>query len=973
MGDGTVTGDRGNHPLWVARVGSGDVVCHPIGGVVTPGDHGLSGRHRELTELRRVIDLAASGSGQALVLVGDTGIGKSTLLDTVATMVPVGSVVVTMRAVEAESHLAYAAAIDLLGPLMAAHAPLGLDGIDGIDGLSGEAMRVLEALMTAQPGAAGPMPLCRAAFGAVVGASAGVRLVVLVVDDAQWLDQASAEMLLYIARRIGDEPVAIVAAVRAGATSPLLSADLAQMHIDGLSVAEMDHLLAPHQVVPSVAVSLYEATAGNPLAVLEIVRGLSPSERAAASALPPFPPVGAAITEAFGKRISALATDEREAMVVVAAHGSGHVGVLHAALRALGHEPDVLTAPEIHELISVTSDSVTFVHPLVRLVVYSSATPALRRTVHSTLADAWWPEQPIRGAWHLGESATGPNEAIAASLETVATNARSHNAAMVAAELFKRAGDLSMESRGRERRWLTAAQCFTDAARPSTVATIARSIVAVTSDPLMHADATFLLGSQMTFAGPPLDACELLRAEAALIGQHDPQRAVLLLAAAYTAALLAIDFKIAGDIASDAQLLAGETGPIGVLATNALQMQTALIGGQSAVAQVLLAPIEQLASMLAANGVAEADYLLQNVALAYLILDRWQEAHTMVSAVIRRARAAGKDATLAFAYAVGSEAALRMGHWPSAYVDARRAGDHYDDPDDRSWATLSSLALSARVEAHLGMVDECRDHANTVVDSASRLGSTVLVVWARHALGLLALSLHDHREAIHQLEFIADVMEQSGVHDPGYLWWSGDLIEAYWRSNRLAEAVRVRATLEADAHLTGRLSALMIVARADALLGPSERAEQSFARSIALGEQVGARFEVARTQMLYAEWQKANGADASDGLLTQTLHSALTTFERLGAKVWATRCRALGQHHNTPPSISPTLLLGDRELEVAMLAARGLSNREIADELFLSPKTVENTLGKVFRKLAVRSRTQLAIVVLSAAPQGRSV
>ncbi len=917
-----------------------------------PGERPLSGRQHELSEIQRVIDLAASGSGQALVLVGDAGIGKSTLLDTVATMVPTGSVVVSMRAVEAESHLAYAAAIDLLGPL-----------VDGLDGLDGEGRRVLEALMTAQPGAAGPMPLCRAAFGAVVAASAGVHLVLFVVDDAQWLDQVSAEMLLYIARRIGNEHVAVLTAVRTGAASPLLSADLAQMHIDGLSSSEVDHLLAPHQVVASVAVSLYEATAGNPLAVLEIVRGLNSSERAATSALPPFPPVGAAIMQAFGNRISALANDEREAMVVVAAHGSGHVGVLHAALRALGHQPDVLAAPELHELICITTDSVTFVHPLVRLVVYSSASPALRRTVHSALADAWWPEQPARGAWHLGESATGPNEAIAASLEAVATNARSHNTVMVAAGLFKRAGDLSTEPLGRERRWLSAAQCFTDAGRPSTVATITRSIMAATSDQLMHADAVFLLGSHMTFAGPPRDACELLRAEAARIGRHDPQRAVLLLAAAYTAALLAFDFKIGTDIASDAQLLAGETGPVGVLATNALQMQTALISGRSSVAQVLLVPIEQLASMLAANGVAEADYLLQNVALAYLILDRWQEAHTMASAVIRRARAAGKDATLAFAYAVASEAALRMGHWPSAYVDARRAGDHYDDPDDRSWATLSSLALCSRVEAHLGMVDECRDHANTVVDSAGRLGSIMLVMWARHALGLLALSLDDHREAIHQLGFIADVVEQSGVHDPGYLWWSGDLIEAYWRSNRLAEAVRVRSTLEADAHLTGRASALMIVVRADALLGPSERAEESFARSIALGEQVGAPFEVARTQILLAEWQMANGGDPTDALL-----SALTTFERLGAKVWATRCRTLGQHPNTPASISPTLLLGDRELEVAMLAARGLSNREIADELFLSPKTVENTLGKVFRKLAVRSRTQLAILVLSAGP-----
>ena len=923
-----------------------------------PAGHGrqlLTGRHNEISEIRRVIDLAASGSGQALILVGDAGIGKSTLLDAVPSMVPGDSVVVAVRAVEAESHLVYAAAIDLLEPLLRS-----LDATHGLDGLDGEPRKVLDALMAARPGAGGPMPLCRAALGAVLAASAGARLVVFVVDDAHWLDEVSAEVLLYIARRIGSERVAVVASVRAGATSPLLGADLAQLCVGGLSASEVDQLLAPHHVVASVATSLHHATAGNPLAVLEIVRGLSTAERSATIALPQFPAVGAAITRAFGDRISALADGEREAMVVVAAHGSGHTGVLHTALRALGHLPDVLDAAERHEIIRVSSEGVAFVHPLMRLVAYSSASPALRRTVHSALADAWWSEQPTRGAWHLAESATGPDEAIASSMEAVAADARSHNAVLVAAELFRRAGDLSPEPLGRERRWLASAQCFGDAGRPSAVATMVRTILAATSDPLMRADAVLLLGWYMAFAESPRDACDLLRFEAELVAHVDQQRAVLLLAAAYTAALLAFDFTIGADIAADAQRLAGETGPVGVLATNALQMQTALIGGRSGEAQELLVPIEQLASMLAANGVTEADHLVQNVALAYLILDRWQEAHTMVIAVIRRGRAAGRDATLAFAYAVASEAALRLGHWPAAYVDARRAGDHYDDPDDRGWATLSSFALCARVEAHLGMVDECRDHADAVVEGAGRIGSVVLVVWARHALGMLALSLDDHGEAIRQLGFVADVVERSGVHDPGYVCWSGDLIEAYWRSNRLAEAMRVRSTLETDARLTGRLSALMIVARADALLGPFERAEESFARSIALGEQVGAPFEVARTQMLFAEWQMANGDDATDAL-----NAALTTFERLGAKVWATRCRSLGRDRTTPASASPTLLLSDRELEAAMLAARGLSNREIADELYLSPKTVENTLGKVFRKLAVRSRTQLAILLLT--------
>jgi DNA-binding CsgD family transcriptional regulator len=915
---------------------------------------GVAGRRAELAEIQQIIDRAERGFGQALLIVGEAGIGKSTLLAAVGSLVDGDAIVLSARAVESESHLAYAATVDLFGPL--------LELPEVADGLAVEARQVLEGVLTARPGIAGPMPVCRAALGAVLAASAGGRLIVFVVDDAQWLDEPSAEVLLYLARRVNGERVVFIAGLRADSNCRLAGADLPELHIGGLSVSGVEQLLARHRLAEPVAATLREATGGNPLALIEIVRTLSADERSARVELPHFPSVGPTITRAFSRRIGALPAPCRQALVVAAAEGSGQFEIVQLSLNTLGYQPDVLEAAEREQIIAVKNGSISFTHPLMRLVAYGTASPAERRAVHAALAGSWSAQQPSRAAWHLSESAAGPDEVIAASLEAVAAQSRTRLAATAAAELFERAGDLSTDPPGRERRWMAAARCFEDAGRPFRADHVLQRILAVTVDARMRADAMAMHGLYVAFGESPTVACELLRTEAMRIEAEDPQRAILLLATAYTAALLAVDFTVGGEIAADAVRLSSGAGPIGVLAANAMQMQAALFDGRSDDAEALLDPIARLAVALAAGGAPEADYLLQTVALAYLVTDRWHEAQSTVGAVIRRGRAAGRDGGLVFALAIESEAGLRTGRWPDAYVAARRAGDLYADPTDRQWATYSSLALCARVEAHLGLADECRDHAQAVIDGAGKLGSVVLVTWARHALGLLALSTGDYPEAIRQLEQVLDVAGRSGVHDPGYIWWPGDLIEAYWRMNRTAEATRIRARLATDAQVTGRLSAQVVVARADALLGPPERAEEAFARSLDLAKQVDAPFETARTQLLLGEWRAARGG-APDGPLT----SALTTFQRLGASAWVTRCRLLGETAATPQLASPTRLLADRELEAALLAARGMTNREIADELYLSPKTVENTLGKVYRKLSVRSRTQLAILLLNSA------
>ncbi len=899
---------------------------------------------------------ASDGDGRTMVIVGDAGIGKTSLLDAIPALVPAGSVVLRVGVAECESLLPYAAAIDLVGPL--------LEVSDVADGIGGAARECLDRLLAARPGAAGPMPICRAVLGALLAASSGGRLVVLIVDDAQWLDQSSAEIIAYVAKRVRAERMLIVVALRTGGTSPLLGLDDAPLLLGGLSRRELGPLLLRHGmngVVDEVSDHLHHATGGNPLAILEIAENLGADERSAQAELPLFPPVGAAIREAFGRRLADLGADVQEALVVAAAHGPGHTAVLFAALRELGLDQDVLNPAVASGVIETSYVSVRFTHPLLRLVAYSGASPTGRRRAHGALASAWQSDQPARGAWHLAESVAAPNESIAAAIESVAHESAGQFAMVTAGELYERSSDLSIDATGRDRRRMAAARAFGNAGKASRAAQLLRNVLEVTNDPTIRADAAAMHGTFVAFSSSPLEAADMLCTEADRIAPVDSQRAVTLLAVAFSAAILAFDMDLGERIANRATQLADGGGPVVVLVANTLRMQSALMRGRTDEATSLLGPLAQFADVLAAGGVAEADHLLQSVALAYMVLDRWEEAAATVGAVVRRGRAAGRDGSLAFAYAVGSESALRLGRWADAHVDARRAGDCYADPADRDWATLSSLALCSRVEAHLGLAEPCRAHADTVIDGAGNIGSVILVIWARHALALLALGVGDHGEAIRQLENIATVVSRSGEHDPGYLWWKADLIEAYWRSGRISEALAVRSSLDATAERSGRVSAQMLTARADALLGPSERAEAAFSRSVTLGEQIGAPFEVARTRMLLAEWRTGAGVDGSE-----PLQHALVAFERLGASAWESRCLSLGDASTASPSSgsvsSPTALLTERELETALLVSRGRTNREIADELFLSPKTIENTLAKVYRKLDVRSRTELAIL-----------
>jgi DNA-binding CsgD family transcriptional regulator len=622
----------------------------------------------------------------------------------------------------------------------------------------------------------------------------------------------------------------------------------------------------------------------------------------------------------------------------------------------------VLGPAEQEQIVVFERETVSFAHPLLRLVSYSAATAARRRQIHAAFAAVLRTSDPTRAVWHLAESALGPDDEIAASVEAVADETRTRGALAVAGELFERAGDLSIGRQERERRWLAAARSFDDSARPAQAARILERIFASTEEPAMRADVMMLLGVYCAFGESASRGCEILRTEAMRVEAADPTRSLLMLASAYTAAVLGVDFSAAAEITSEAGRVAAGAGPVGVLVAGALDLQTALFEGRYDDAARLRAPMRQMATALSESGVHEGDFLLQTTAFADLVMDDWQTAWTSMNGVIRRGRSAGRDGGLAFALAVASEAALRLGRWADAYVSARHAGDLYVDPADMSASRLTSFALCARVEAHLGLAESCRENAAKALAGAEPVGAAMLVIWARHALGLLALSRGDHLEAVRQLELVAAVADKSGAQDPGYLWWPADLIEAYWRSGRPADAVRVRSQLRFYGERTGSRSMMMVVSRWEAMLGPVERAEGHFADAIAAGESLGAPFEVARTELLLAEWRAANV-----GPVAEPLAAARLTFERLGASAWVERCEDVGPARPGEDSVVPARILTERELETALWAARGMTNREIADEMYLSPKTIEHALGRVYRKLGVRSRTQLAIMLAESA------
>lgn len=924
----------------------------------------MVGRTDEQARLDALIDAARGGRSGALLLHGPPGIGKTELLRHAVARAS-GFTVLQARGMESESGIPFAGLAELVTPL--------LEHVDEIPAVQSVALRSALALGPATESDRFTVP---AALLSLLGRAADDQPVLAIIDDAQWLDEPSLEAFLFAGRRLAQEGVAMLGAIRDGAPRAEVP------WLDRLRVApladEDARALLDATIAPSVADRLVATAAGNPLALLEIPALLSASQRAGREPLADPLPAGT-VERAFAVALDALPEATRAALLVAAAASTRRVtGAL---------DVDALEAAEAANIVVMADGELEFRHPLMRSAVYHAASPAERRAAHAAHAAA---AEGAERAWHLAACAVAPDEEVAAALEAAALEARGRGAHATAARDLQRAAQLTPDPAPRAQRLLAAAGDAIRSGEADRAGALLDEAAAVGEDPLLVADIERLRGHVEMRRGSPVQANERLVAEADRVRGRDPRRAAAMFLEASVAHLMTGDPGALVAAAERARALSAGTEPAVEL------LATAVIGE----AQIALGEIELGTAELRACEpyLMEADPLgmveiVGMAGYAWTWVEDWERATKILTRVLQAARGASAVSALIHPLAAQAHLDLRRGRWTSALAGASEAVELAHDAGQLALLP-HALAAIALVEAGLGHEADCRAHVAAGLERSED-------AYLHAALGQLELALGRIPEAIDALESGERQMRRRGLAS-SVVQLRPDLIEAYVRAGRREEAEQQLQRLEADT-AEGRaarkaaaaeaadnvrplradsLSALPVLGvgprwvrvaaeRCKGLLAPDEDFRAVFEHALALHDDLPMPFEKARTQLALGERLRRAKQRAE---AREPLTAALDEFERLGAKPWAERARTelratggAAAGRRTPAAADQ---LTPHELQIAVLVAQGMTNREAAAALFLSPKTIEYHLGQIYRKLDVRGRAQLARLMAMELPEG---
>jgi DNA-binding CsgD family transcriptional regulator len=704
------------------------------------------------------------------------------------------------------------------------------------------------------------------------------------------------------------------------------------------------------EVTDDVADRCRHECAGNPLALLELGRTLSAAQRQGRSPLPEVFPVGDRLDAWLSTRVASLAERSRHALAVLALAGTVGLGVLAAALDALGLTLADLDPAHEAGVLERRNGSVELTHPLYRTIAIEALGPADRRGAHRALAQAL-PEQLLeRRAWHLAEGVEGDAAEAVAALEEAAERAAEQGAHLTASEAWARAARLLDAPEEQSRRLTAAGTAAWSAGRPDVAVPLLRDARALVPPGPVRAAATVALGEVLGWSESIPEAMQLLEAEVPHVDGAHPELAVELLITAARLGTLAASPKAAA-LAEEAERTAARGSDLERVAARTMATHARLLRGDPTEALAdRLAELDGLGALVAGDVGRPLLELAQLLGFDLMVRERWSDARATFGRVVESAQASSLIGVEAFASAMAAEVAWRTGRWSEARAEALvEAAFH---------ASVEALhgsfgdATLARVEAAMGLVASARDHAAVAIRRGEELGMSSLAAWGRHGLGLAALAAGEPAEAFGPLEWIWHLERSGSVSDPGVLWWHGDLLETLLLTGRDAEARRLVDYLGGAAASTDRRWAAAIAARGEGILDSTPPALE---RSAALLDELGAPFEAARSRLALA--------DVVSGRARQrALDAALTAFEALGARPWADRVLSrLGEGTERSATPAVAAVLSPAELRVALAVGRGLTNRQAADALALSPRTVDAHLQSIYRKLRIRSRTQLSL------------
>ena len=903
-----------------------------------------------------MLEAAREGRSTVLVVHGEAGIGKSTLLDATAEAAA-DFRVVRARGYESESDIPFAGLLDLVSPL--------LDLLDAIPPAQAAALRGSLALGEPSPHDRFAVP---AAVLSLLAAAAEDQPVLAIVDDVQWIDAASSEALLFAARRVAAEGVVILLAARDGEGFDAHTSGLKRLRVGPLEADSARALLESSAagVADAVADRLLETAGGNPLALIEIPTLLEPPQLAGREPLPaPLPP-GSSVESAFRRQLERLPEDTRRALVVVSAMQTNRIDILHEALERMGIDRACLNVAEEAGVVRAESGRMLFRHPLLRATVYHGATAPDRRAAHDVLAEV--APDPQRRAWHLAHAAVAPDESVAAALEAAGRDARERGGHSAAAAAFARSAELSVDEEARARRDLEAATDFILAAQFDKALTLIDDGLALTKDPVLKTDLRRTRGHLELRRGAPLAAHAVLWEEAEwLESQGDRVRAATTLIEASVAHMMTGDMVALGDGSRRArELAAGLAPPVEVLAT-VIEAETLFALGRTAEAEAMLEPVLPL--LLDGDPLAVAlPEVVGMVGQCATWVENWDRAQAILDRLVRAARDASAVGLLIYPLAARSHLEFRAGRWAAAYADAGESVELARETGQIGLMAHSLTAL-ARVESALGHSAEAQAHGRESLEICRAMGGDAIRVYALSVLAFDDLVGGRVESAISLLDEASEVADRLQMDEPALVQWGPDLVEALARAGEMERAREALSKFERRAELTQRTWALAAAARCRGVVAEQGFVEH-FEEALRLHEADGQPFEAARTRLAFAERLRRARQRAE---ARPHLAAAVDTFERLGARPWSERARA--EMTATGGATGPReerLVRADeltpQELKIALLVAQGLTNREVAASLFLSPKTIEHHLSHIYRKLDVRSRTQLARLLAEERP-----
>lgn len=902
----------------------------------------LVGRDAERAAIRALLDAARGAQSGALVLRGEPGIGKTALLEDACEQAK-DMHVLPARGVESESDLPFAGIHQLIRPAL--HL---------IDQLPAPQAGALQGALGLANGSANHRFLISAGCLSLLSELARQKPVLCLVDNAQWLDAPSADALLFVARRLEAESIAMLFATRESKATRFDARDLEGLELRGLDFESAASLLArlcDEEIDPAVRDVLIEQSGGNPLALVELPSSLSPSQLSGEEALPGTLPLTREVERLFLERVRRLPDPTQRLLLIVAADDTEQLGTVMRAAEAIGIREEALEPAERAGVVSVRGTSLEMRHPLVRSAVYQRAPSRDRRAAHLALAEALDGElESDHRAWHRAAAATGPDAGVAAELESTADRAQLRSGHASAATALVRAAELSIDTPSRARRLVAAAGAAWHAGQPERALSLLDQAGPMVKDAPVRAELCHVRGEIEFRCRHVVDAYETLMTGAAEAAPLDSRKALEMLFDAANAGAYAGDYaRVAEAGLRAAALSLGDNSADGLLVGLLIG-----VGGlqESKTADELPRILEAIAH---SDDFDEPRWLIWAAGGAQVVGDAAKAADLLRRAVAL-ARASGQREKLIPALA----SFVLDGMIEGRHAVAAEAAEGLELARDARLRNPTSifLAVLAWLAAVRGQNEECRAFAAEASESAQATGNALASSIAKWARSLLDLTRGRPKET---LTHLAAVREGPGVGHPYIaLLSTPDLVEASVRTGLRKHARAAFAALERFAQPGAPPWSRALAARCRALLAQGEEAEGEFVDALRFHAESNRPFDRARTALLFGEFLRRDRRRTD---AREHLRSALDGFEQVAAEPWAKRARAeLRASGVTARKRDPSTInrLTPQELQIARFVAEGLSNKEVAAQLFLSPRTIDYHLRRVFVKLEITSRTQLA-------------